>query len=73
MFIFPWPSLKATGEGREGDLWTFYSNKAKPIVAKPKVRTDFTSYLIDVVWDGRLWYNFTNLTNDYSRQRSATE
>ena len=56
MFIFPWPSLKATGEGRwgGGDLWTFYSNKANPIVAKlivakPKVRTDFTSYLIDVV------------------------
>jgi hypothetical protein len=52
--IVPWPSLKATGEGGLGDLWTFYSNKAKPIVAKPKVRTDFTSYLIDVGWDGRL-------------------
>jgi hypothetical protein len=25
------------------------------------------------VWDDRLWYNCTNLTNDYSHQRSSTE
>ena len=29
--------------------------KDKPIVAKPKARTDCTSYLIDVLWDDRLW------------------
>ena len=45
------------------------SSRAKPIVSKPEAITDFTSYLIDVVWDGRLWYNCTNLTNDCSRQR----
>ena len=42
-------------------------------VAKQKAITDFTSYLIDVVWDGRLWYTCTNLTNDCSHQRSLTE
>ena len=50
-----------------------WSVKAKPIVAKPQVITNFNSYLIDVVWYGRLCYNCTKLTNDYSRQRSATE
>ena len=28
--------------------------KDKPIFSKPKARTDFTSYLIDVFWDDRL-------------------
>ena len=36
-------------------------------------QTWFKSYLIDVVWDGRLWYNWTNITDDYSCQRSLTE
>ena len=39
---------------------------------KCQSQTDFTSYLIDVVWDGRLRYNCTDLTNDCSYQR-ATE
>ena len=30
--------------------------KAKLIGAKAKANTDSTSFLIDVVWDGRLWY-----------------
>ena len=38
--------------------------------AKPKARTDFSSYLI---WDDRLWYNCTNLTDDRSHERSLKE
>ena len=51
--------------------WQPSSQEKKTITANP--RTYFTSYLIDVVWDGRLWYNCTNLTNDCSRQRALTE
>ena len=47
------------------------SVKAKLIGAKTKANTDSTSFLIDVVWDGRLWYNCTN--DDCSHQRSLTE
>ena len=35
--------------------------KVKLIVAKPKAKTGSTSYLIDAIWDGRLWYNLTYL------------
>ena len=38
-----------------------------------KSQTWFKYYLIDVVLDGRLWYNWTNITDDYSCQRSLTE
>ena len=34
-----------------------WSAKAKPIFAKPNSKADLTTYLIDVVLDGRLWYN----------------
>ena len=43
---------------------------ARPIVGKPKAKTDLTSYLIEEVWDGRLWYNCSNLIDDCSRQMS---
>ena len=36
-------------------------SKAKLIIVKPKANTDSTSYLIYVVWDGILWYNFAKL------------
>ena len=42
--------------------------KIKPIVAKPKAKADITSYLIDVVWSGRLRYNWTSLTDDFSQK-----
>ena len=37
------------------------NSKVKPIVAPPNEKTDRTSYLINLVWDGILWYNYTNL------------
>jgi hypothetical protein len=40
---------------------------ARPIVGNPKAKTDLTSYLIEEVWDGRLWYNCSNVIDDYSR------
>jgi hypothetical protein len=43
---------------------------ARPIVGKPKAKTDLTSYLIEEVWDGRLWYNCYNHIDDCSRQMS---
>jgi hypothetical protein len=50
----------------------YQKNKAILVVAI----TYSTSYLIDVlhvVWDGRLWYNGTNLIDDCSHQMSLTE
>ena len=44
------------------------SPKAKLVIAN----IYSTSYLIEVVWDGRLWYNCTNLI-DCSLQRLLTE
>jgi hypothetical protein len=66
------PKNSVSDEFIHKQKWRLSAN-AKPIVAKPKVITNFTSYLLDVVWDGRLGYNCTNLTNVYSGQRSATE
>jgi hypothetical protein len=39
-----------------GDKFQTQNIGIKLIVAKPKARIDSTSYLIDVVWDGRLRY-----------------
>ena len=47
--------------------------KAKPIVTKPKAITDFTSYLIDVIWDDRLWQNCTNLTAHFKGHQENEE
>ena len=47
------------------------SAKAKLIGAKTKANTDSASFLVDVVWDGRLWYNCTNLIDDCSTHISV--
>ena len=46
------------------------TTKAKLNVVKPKVNTVSTSYLIDVVWDGLLWYNCTNLIDATMHRRN---
>jgi hypothetical protein len=47
--------------------------KTKPIFAKPKAKADITTYLIDVLWSGRLWNNRTNLMSDVTNRMRKTE
>ena len=55
-------------------MWKFLALwLVRPIVAKPKAKTNLTSYIIDVVWDGRLRYNSTNLIDVCLHQSSLTE
>ena len=68
-------TLKSREEGqthqcppKRKNIWDKF--QTRKIVAKPKPKTDFTSYLVDVVWDGSLWYNCTNLIGDCSHSRS---
>ena len=41
-----------------------WSAQAESIFADPKAKTDLTSYLIDVVWDGRICYTYINIIDD---------